>query len=445
MRFYIPLFLALLNISCLKGQSRQPYFLEKDTLNFELQNRKFWKRAIVPSVFFGLSALSWHGKEDVRTVRNRYIPDFDYRLDDYMQYAPAAAVFALNTAGVKGRNRPARTVINWGSSMLIMGGLVNALKYSSHVLRPDESSKNSFPSGHAAMAFMNASFLHKEYGHINSLYGIIGYAMGTYTGISRSLNNRHWISDILAGAGIGILSTELSYLIVDNLYKNKGDFFSDFDAPTELEKPSFLTIKIGQAFYVDIASFQKLGLEGALEGAFFFNKKWGIGAEIGFMHIPFKEENLDFSDRDELPENIINQSISTQSLGLASFMAGVYYSEFLGSKFILQAKLVAGRGIGLGGDINIKGWRNTEGKPQQITEIPFVEYSLDKTWIAGAGISVTAMTAPTIGLSVYADYKYANPKVNISFYTNNHPSIESTRSPIKALSCGVRFVSFFSL
>jgi membrane-associated phospholipid phosphatase len=414
----------LLTAFYIKGQTQQSHPLKKDTLNLALkQNRKFWKRMAVPSVFFGLSALSWRGREDVRAIRNRYIPNFNCRLDDYMQYAPAATVFALNLAGVKGRNRPVRAAINCGGSLLIMSGLVNAVKYSSRVTRPDEMANNSFPSGHTAMAFMNASFLHKEYGHVNSLYGTLGYTLSTFTGISRILNNRHWLPDVLAGAGIGVLSTELSYLIVDNMYKNRGDFFSDFDTRVELEKPSFLTIKAGQAFYPNIRSSQKPGLEGALEGAYFFNKKWGIGAEIGFMHIPFNKESLDSYDWALISETVSIPDISAQSSGLASFMAGAYYSKYLGTKFILQGKLSAGMGICVGENISTGGRRNME--------IPSKGYPSGKIRMVGAGISATAMLAPATGLSLYADYKYVQSKMNIP-----HANI---------LSFGAGLVSFFSL
>ena len=33
-------------------------------------------------------------------------------------------------------------------------------------------------------------------------------------------NNRHWLNDILAGAGIGILSTKFSYWIYPKIFKN---------------------------------------------------------------------------------------------------------------------------------------------------------------------------------------------------------------------------------
>jgi membrane-associated phospholipid phosphatase len=417
----------------------------KDSVVLSLKQKDpFWKYTIASAVFGGLSAATWQVREKVMVIRNRYLPDFHSQLDNYLQYTPAVTAFALNLSGVKGRNKFCRAVVSWGGGMLIMGGLVNSIKYSAKVRRPDESSKNSFPSGHTATAFMNASFLRKEYGHINQLYSILGYSMATYTGISRSLNNRHWVSDILAGACIGILSTELSYLIVDNFYKNKGDFFTFFDVKNEVEKPSFVSVKFGQTFYMDgLKSFGKLGLEGTLEGAYFLNKKWGIGGELGFMHIPFKPAAMEW---DELPEDIANPQTDVQSLGFPALMVGGYYSKILGRMFILQGKILAGIGAGIGGDIDLRAERKT-GEKWVETTIHLAEYSVKNTWVIGGGASLTMMVAPTLGLALYADYKYASPKAKISiseYYREmEDESSNDSQMILSALSVGLKLASFF--
>ena len=64
--------------------------------------------------------------------------------------------------------------------------------------------------------------MHKEYGDRSPWYSISAFTVATATGISRILNNRHWLSDVLAGAGIGILSTELGYYLADLIFKDKG-------------------------------------------------------------------------------------------------------------------------------------------------------------------------------------------------------------------------------
>lgn len=428
-------------------KTNEQYTLKKDTLLPQKKfNDPFWKHTIAPAIFGGLSAISWNANNNVRSIRNRYTPDFRNKLDNYTQYAPGVTAFALNLSGVKGRNKFSRALIHWGGGMLIMGGLVNSIKYTARVMRPDGTTRNSFPSGHTATAFMNASFLHKEYGHVNSLYSVLGYTMSTYTGVSRSLNNRHWLSDILAGAGIGILSTELSYLIINSFYKNKGDFFTPFDLREELENPSFLSIRIGQAFYIDAHSFEGLGLEGAIEGAYYFNKRWGIGGEIGFLHMPFEQSAIGDLDWEDLPAEYTNPQMDIQSFGYATFMVGGYYAKILSPKFILQGKLLAGLGKGVGGNIDMEVTIDYGGKLSQ-RKIPMMEYKVNNSLVVGGGGSITAMLAPTLGLSLYLDYKYAQPKTRLiisDYYTDiKDKFVSNERLSISALSGGLKFTSFF--
>lgn len=71
-------------------------------------------------------------------------------------------------------------------------------------------SATSFPSYHTTQAFIGATVLAEEYGGRRGGGWIMagGFTLATATGAMRLLNNRHWSSDVLAGAGIGILSTE---------------------------------------------------------------------------------------------------------------------------------------------------------------------------------------------------------------------------------------------
>ena len=109
-----------------------------------------------------------------------------------------------------------------------MAGLVNGIKYTAKEMRPDGSTRNAWPSGHTATAFLAATILHKEYGMTRSPWFSVGaYTLATATGVMRVLNNRHWISDVLSGAGIGILSVELGYGMCDLLFKGRGVLHND--------------------------------------------------------------------------------------------------------------------------------------------------------------------------------------------------------------------------
>lgn len=140
-------------------------------------------------------------------------PYFVTHADDYLQWSPAAAVIGLNVAGVHGEHPFGDELCIYGTSVLIMGGTVFGLKHITHEERPDHSGFNSFPSGHTATAFAAAEWLRAEYWQRSPWIGVAGYAAATTTGILRLYNNKHWVSDIVAGAAIGFLSTRVAYAI----------------------------------------------------------------------------------------------------------------------------------------------------------------------------------------------------------------------------------------
>ena len=138
-------------------------------------------------------------------------PHFGTHLEDKLQYAPVAAVYTLNMMGVKSRNSLFDRTALYLISNSIMGMSVDFLKSKTAKLRPSGSDRRSFPSGHTATAFVAAEFMRQEFMDISPWYGYIGYSLAGATGALRMMNNQHWLSDVLAGAGVGILSTKLTY------------------------------------------------------------------------------------------------------------------------------------------------------------------------------------------------------------------------------------------
>lgn len=180
---------------------------------------------IAPAVFIGYGALSF-GHNAIRdldlTTRSELQEDhplFAAHVDNYLQFAPAAAVFALNLAGVKGKHSVADAAGIYVLSEALMGGTVALLKKTSGRLRPDNSDYRSFPSGHTANAFAAAEFLRQEYKSVSPWIGYAGYTVATATGALRMYNNKHWLSDVVAGAGFGILSTKVAYWLYPKLKK----------------------------------------------------------------------------------------------------------------------------------------------------------------------------------------------------------------------------------
>lgn len=156
------------------------------------------------------------------TWYNQNYKDFSTKADDFLQYAPHAAVFGLDWIGIKSKHDFKDKIGLMFTGGIIMLGTVTALKSATHQLRPDNSTENSFPSGHTANAFFGATILAKEYADKSILIAIGGYSVAAATGALRILNNRHWASDVLVGAGIGIVSGEVAYIVYPWLKEKLG-------------------------------------------------------------------------------------------------------------------------------------------------------------------------------------------------------------------------------
>ena len=237
------------------------------------------------------------GKENTQLLT-----DFKTSIDDYTQFFGPAMVVGLKLGGYEGRSDWPRLLASAGMSYAIMAGFVNGIKYTAKEMRPDGSTANSWPSGHTATAFVGATLLHKEYGLTRSpWWSVAGYGVATATGVMRVLNNRHWISDIMSGAGIGIMSTELGYALCDLMFRGKGLLRNDL--VLDSQNPSFFSISMGVGLghkdleFVD-AEGDKTGLKFRAatvvdaEGAYFFNKYVGVGGRLRVRAQSVK----DFSD-----------------------------------------------------------------------------------------------------------------------------------------------------
>ena len=159
---------------------------------------------------------------NISDIREACVPDFHYTYDDWLQYGPAALMVGLKVSGYESRSSWGRMLVSDVMSVGAMAVTVNGLKYTIRRIRPDGSRRNSFPSGHTATAFMTATMLHKEYGWRSPWFSIGGYTAAAVTGVSRLLNNKHWMTDVVAGAAIGIGSVHLGYFITDLMFKEKG-------------------------------------------------------------------------------------------------------------------------------------------------------------------------------------------------------------------------------
>lgn len=168
--------------------------------------------------------------QDQLHSNTRLLTHFKSSIDDYSQYFGPVMTVGLKAFGYEGRSDWTRFLVSAGLSYGVMGALVNTIKYTAKEMRPDGSTANSWPSGHTANSFVGATVLHKEYGLTRSpWFSVAGYGIATATGVMRVLNNRHWVSDVMSGAGIGIFAGELGYALADLLFKGKGLLRNDLE------------------------------------------------------------------------------------------------------------------------------------------------------------------------------------------------------------------------
>lgn len=180
----------------------------------------------IPATLIACGALSLKGgaieKLDLKT-RARIIENnrvIDNAADNILALAPAAAAFIMKAAGLESEDTATDMAAIYAISNIAQAGLVFGAKNLAKRERPDASDRNSFPSAHTAIAFTAAEFLRHEYGRKSPWIGIGGHALAAAVGASRILNDKHWVSDVAAGAGVGLLCSKLTRLLYPKVKYN---------------------------------------------------------------------------------------------------------------------------------------------------------------------------------------------------------------------------------
>ena len=165
-----------------------------------------YKQFVIPAVLIsgGLLMKNTPMNSNLQTDFRKVLgEDFHNKIDNYLQYEAVLQLYGGRYLGLKPKHDALHQTINIVVSNAIMGGIVQSMKFSFKELRPDGTDELSFPSGHTATAFTNASVLFYEYKDANIWYASSGYLFAAATGFLRIANNKHFTSDVLAGAGIG--------------------------------------------------------------------------------------------------------------------------------------------------------------------------------------------------------------------------------------------------
>jgi len=404
-------------------------------------------------------------------TKHSLVTNFKSGVDDYLQFLGPVATVGLKLSGYEGRSDWPRLFASAAMSYGIMAALVNGIKYTAKEMRPDGTSANSWPSGHTATAFVGATMLHKEYGLTRSpWFSVLGYGTATATGVMRVLNNRHWISDVLSGAGIGILSGELAYALSDLMFKNKGLLRGDISGEHSIvDHPSFFSVSMGMGFGTRNMDFDMDDLQGyvsedgekdimnlkfgtstsvAAEGAYFFNKYIGVGGRLRVNSMPIKgwdkiidygwqdlasayievydEEDQKFNDMMDQMFNDVDFVIESDHLTEFTADLGVYFNLPVSKRFALGSKLLLGRSIMQEVNLDAKSSgkcieMDSNGDPtlskdkEYSTTWDYFTVGGNNTMKFGTGISLTYAHKSNFAWKLFLDYDFARKTYTMTY------------------------------
>lgn len=175
----------------------------------KLKDKISYKQFIAPVALITTGALMVNTalNDDLQKNANNFFgEDFSTHADNVLLFVPVAQIYLGKTFGFQPKNDFHHQTINIAIANVMAVSVTEVLKRTVKEERPDQSDDLSFPSGHTSIAFTNAALLYYEYKDSNIWYASSGFLFATATGILRIANNKHYTSDVLAGAGIGLAS-----------------------------------------------------------------------------------------------------------------------------------------------------------------------------------------------------------------------------------------------
>ncbi|MDH3734704.1 MAG: phosphatase PAP2 family protein [Gemmatimonadota bacterium] len=157
-----------------------------------------------------------------------------------------------------GSETTARVGLRSLESLVLTAGLTTVLKVGFGRSRPDtgfeedqfdpiafEHSKWSFPSGHTSTVFALATTVSLELGDDAPWVPFVAYPIAAWTGVSRVLDKKHWLTDVVAGAAVGIFSARV-------IHRAHQDPIAEYREPAGVS-PRLLVTSAGRDLMVGVS------------------------------------------------------------------------------------------------------------------------------------------------------------------------------------------------
>ncbi len=226
MKFYLSI--LLLTLFCILGGTL--LFAQDTAYNTVASRTQYFKpgAVIIPAAFVGYGCL----KPAIKAIQNTddkiwqqvqtNHASFKTNAADYLMWAPSAAIYLMDGLRVQTKHSFKEHLILDVGSIIVTGGIGMVMRKISGNLDVYKTYGTEFPSGHTANAFRGAEIFHQELKGSHELLSYSGYIVAAGVGALRIYNKNHLLTEVLAGAGLGILSTKLTYWVFDKVkYKNK--------------------------------------------------------------------------------------------------------------------------------------------------------------------------------------------------------------------------------
>lgn len=114
--------------------------------------------------------------------------------------------------------KTAEIVAAAASSMAVNAAFTELLKGTVHEMRPDRSGNNSFPSRHTSWAFAASSVVSRELYRYSPWWSVGAQTLASAVGLQRIRARRHYGSDVVWGAAVGIASAEMCYWLTCRIF-----------------------------------------------------------------------------------------------------------------------------------------------------------------------------------------------------------------------------------
>ncbi len=173
----------------------------------------FVKKVILPTSLIAAGSLISNTTIELNlrdNVLQRTSGERQTHLDDFLHFVPIGEMYLADLVGVKSKNHWFDQSKNLFMTVALNQIITSSFKQLINKTRPN-GGQYSMPSGHTSSAFATATVLYEEFKSSHPVLAYSGFGFATATGTLRIINNKHWLSDVLVGAGVGILSAKIIY------------------------------------------------------------------------------------------------------------------------------------------------------------------------------------------------------------------------------------------